>query len=295
MVIFISDLLRVTGTMLGLAIGDAMGAPLEGLPVPDQVVDKMTAGGLHDVSCGQYTDDTLQACAVAESLIACGGFSSPDIVRRLMHSYQMQPQFFGPTSRAVLGLVKTGTAPEEAARLVHMSRKWSRSNGSVMRGAPIGIFFQPPRVWSVSMQCSRLTHYDPLAGECSAFVNRLISEMCRGAARDQAYLRALGACRDREVRRMLGCYQEYRVQPSLDALLCTHCSLSVFMQARSFRDAVVMGVNLGGDADTVGAIVGALAGACWGIHAIPEDWMHTLRDRERISVLAYDLWRAGRR
>jgi ADP-ribosyl-[dinitrogen reductase] hydrolase len=65
------------------------------------------------------------------------------------------------------------------------------------------------------------------------------------------------------------------------------------MGVESFADAVILAVNLGGDADTIGAITGSLAGAYWGATAIPPLWRVQLRDHDRIIDLAGDLFRAA--
>ena len=127
-------------------------------------------------------------------------------------------------------------------------------------------------VYEVSIACSRLTHYDPVAGHCSAFLNMMVSDMCRGASRIQAFIHARSRCRDAEVLDKLGSFERYRPDPSLDAVLCSHAALTCFMNARTFENAVLSAINLGGDADTVGACCGALAGAYWGIDAVPERW-----------------------
>jgi ADP-ribosyl-[dinitrogen reductase] hydrolase len=203
-----------------------------------------------------------------------------------MRGYRAHPEFYGPTSACVLDLIEIGVEPEAAARAVHEELGRSRSNGSVMRGVPIGIFYRPALVRDVSMACSRLTHYDPVAGESSAFVNRMVSELSRGASRSAAYERALAACRSDEVAAMLGAYGRYPLVPSLDAVLCTHCAVAVFMEAPDAAEAVITAVNLGGDADTVGAVTGALAGAAWGCGAFPDSWYRRLMDRERLIDLA---------
>ena len=64
----------------------------------------------------------------------------------------------------------------------------------------------------------------------------------------------------------------YRPDPSLDAVQCSHAALYCFMNAHTFENALLSAVNLGGDADTVGACCGALAGSYWGIDAAPERW-----------------------
>jgi ADP-ribosyl-[dinitrogen reductase] hydrolase len=163
-----------------------------------------------------------------------------------------------------------------------------------MRGIPVGIFYPPGEVREVSLAASRVTHFDPAAGEASAFVNRMVSGLCRGEEASVAFGRALAACEDPELRGLLEDYRAHPPEPSLDAVLCTHCAVRVFMDASSFREAVVTAVNLGGDADTVGAIVGGLAGARYGCEAIPPSWLAALQDREELVDLARRLARVSR-
>jgi len=286
--------MRAVGALIGLAIGDALGAPLEGLPPAPFTVTEMVGGGIHNVAAGQYTDDTLQASALAETLVECGKLDPEDFVRRLVRVYRAHPEFFGPTSGAVLDLVEGGVAPAVAAKVAHEARGGSRSNGSVMRGIPIGIFYPPGEVREASLVASGVTHLDPAAGEASAFVNRMVSGLCRGEEAVGAFGEALAACEDPELRELLKDYRAHPPEPSLDAVLCTHCAVRVFMDAPTFRDAVVTAVNLGGDADTVGAIVGGLAGARFGFETIPAPWLAALHDREALLDLARRLWAVSR-
>jgi len=274
------------GVLLGLAVGDALGAPLEGYPPPTVKVTEMPAGGM-------YTDDTLQALALARSLVVSRGFSPEDCMIRLLEGYLRYPGFYGPTSSAVFSLVMGGMPPLDAAGQVHRTLGGSRSNGSVMRGPPLGVFYSSPLLEEVSIACSRLTHCDPVAGACSAFVNRMVADLARGTPREDAFRHACTTCRITEVSEYLSGFRNHPPDPSLDALLATHCALTVFMGVESFADAVILAVNLGGDADTIGAITGSLAGAYWGATAIPPLWRVQLRDHDRIIDLAGDLFRAA--
>jgi ADP-ribosyl-[dinitrogen reductase] hydrolase len=295
LVIFILNFDNAAGVIIGLAIGDAMGAPLEGLPAPAVLVRSFEAGGIHGVKAGHFTDDTLQAVAVAESLVFCGGFSPEDILRRWMRDFGYSPQFYGPTSSAVFGLIREGAAPDDAAQKVWMGSGGGRSNGSVMRGAPIGVYCPPSAVRAVSVACARLTHRHPVAAECSAFVNRMVSGLVRGEERSRAYSRALSACEDAEVRGVLADPFQHPLSPSLDALEATHCALSVYLGSSSFEDAVVGAINLGGDADTIGAICGALAGAEYGMGGIPPAWPAGLHRAGDLLALSRELYLAARR
>lgn len=283
-------MMRHAGSLLGLAIGDALGAPLEGSRKPEVWLAQMRPGGRHFRKSGEFTDDTLQAIAVAESLAACRGFCESDLVQKLSESYIVRPEWFGPTSSAFFDLVRSGTVPHRAAWLVHKRNHGSRSNGSVMRGFPLGIFYPAQQVNTISLACSRLTHYDPVGGHCSAFLNVMVSDMIRGTSRRAAFRHARSLCIYPEVHAVLGNYDQYDPDPSLDCVLCSHAALSCFMEAESFEYALLSAVNLGGDADTVGACTGALAGAYWGLDAIPQRWSRVLEGYERLVQLAGRVW-----
>jgi ADP-ribosyl-[dinitrogen reductase] hydrolase len=269
--------------LLGLAVGDALGAPLEGHPPPARVVREMPVGGM-------YTDDTLQAVALARSLVVSRTFSPDDCMARFLEGYLRYPEFYGPTSSAVFSLVLEGVPLGVAAEQVHRTLGGSRSNGSVMRGPPLGVFYSSPSLEEASLACSRLTHWDPVAGACSAFVNRMVVDLARASPREDAFWHACSTCRIHEVGGYLSNFRNHPPDPSLDALLATHCAITVFMGTESFTDAVVRAVNLGGDADTIGAITGALAGAYWGATAIPPLWRVQLWDHDHIINVASDLY-----
>jgi ADP-ribosyl-[dinitrogen reductase] hydrolase len=159
-----------------------------------------------------------------------------------------------------------------------------------MRGFPIGIYYPADMAYGISMESSRLTHYDPVAAHCSAWLTMMAADLCRGVTRGRAFAHARSRCRDAEVLAVLGSYERYRPVPSLDAVQCAHAALSCFMNARTFENAVLSAVNLGGDADTVGACCGALAGSYWGIGAAPERWTTVLEGYKDLIKLADALW-----
>jgi len=282
--------MRHVGSLVALAIGDALGAPLEGSRKPDVWLAEYRPGGRHFRKKGEVTDDTLQAGAVAESLVACRGFCEKDVIEKLSQCYIQKPEWFGPTSSLFFDLVRSGTVPHRAALIVHRLRGGSRTNGSVMRGFPLGIFYPAPQVYRVSLTCSQLTHHDPVAGHCSAFLNVMVSDMIRGSSRAYAFRHARSLCTDPEVHAMLTGYDEHRPDPSLDSMLCSHAALYSFMHAKSAEMAILSAVNMGGDADTAGACTGALAGAYWGLAALPTRWRTGLERYDELVSLAERVW-----
>jgi len=282
--------MRHVGSLIALAIGDALGAPLEGSLHTGPFVTEMRPGGRHFRKKGEVTDDTLQAMAVAESLGACRGFNQKDLISRLVSGYKKRPEWYGPTSSLFFSLVQSGTLPHRAAWLVDKCRGSSRSNGSVMRGFPLGIIYPAPEVYSVSLSCSAVTHHDPVAGHCSAFLNTMVSDLVRGSPRKTAFRHACSLCNNNEVHTVLGNYDEYSIIPGLDAVECSHAALSCFMNAKTLENAILSAINLGGDADTVGACTGALAGAYWGLEAIPERWFRDLEGYVDLLRVAEQVW-----
>jgi ADP-ribosyl-[dinitrogen reductase] hydrolase len=118
----------------------------------------------------------------------------------------------------------------------------------------------------------------------------MVSDMCRGVSKNKAYLHARSLCSNKEVHTILGNYTEYAPVASLDAVLCSHAALFCFMNARTLETAILSAINLGGDTDTAGACCGALAGAYWGLEAIPYRWRKDLEDYENILLCAERLW-----
>jgi len=292
LVIFISDFVHSAGALVGLAIGDALGAPLEGSQPPARPLTDMVPGGRFKRLSGEITDDTLQALAIADSLAEFRGFFPYDILRRLINDYRRNPYMYGPTSSAVFERIMRGEDPRSASRDVYLAAG-SRSNGSVMRGPPLGIFYSGPELEIYSIACSRLTHYNPVAGACSAWINRMVSDLCRGRLPKEALRRAAARCSDPSVSTHLEQYERHDPVPGLDALEATHAAIFCFMNNEGFQETVVAAVSMGGDSDTVGAIAGSLAGACYGLHSIPSSWMAGLRPLPRLMDTAVRLWTAS--
>ncbi|GLS46941.1 ADP-ribosylglycohydrolase family protein [Methylobacterium brachythecii] len=287
---------RAQGAFLGLAVGDALGATLE---FEDRDTrphhTEMLGGGPFDLKPGQWTDDTSMALALAESLIAHPEFNATDLMTRFV-AWAEQGEYsctgtcfdIGIVTRNSLGhFRRTGdpfagsTAPDRAG------------NGSLMRIAPVALraLEDDALAAQIARDQSRTTHATVEAVEaCDLFV-RILREAIRGdgqnALRPRAWKGtptiqaiAAGAWRGkpREKIRSTG----YVVDTLEAALWCTE-------QAKSFEEALVLAVNLAGDADTVGAVTGQVAGAVFGVSAIPQRWLEPLAWHDQLLALAVDL------
>ncbi|MGU3406507.1 ADP-ribosylglycohydrolase family protein [Methylobacterium brachiatum] len=289
---------RARGAFLGLAVGDALGATLEFEPRDTHPLHtEMLGGGPFNLKPGQWTDDTSMALALAESLIAHPDFDPTDLMRRFVAwaedgAYSCTGTCFdiGLTTRQALSrFMRTGdpfagsTAPDTAG------------NGSLMRVAPVALraLDDDARAVQIARDQSRTTHAAAQAVEaCDLFV-RILREAIQGAGKDALRSRPWdGTARVRDI--AAGTWRGkarsqikssgYVIDTLEAALWCTD-------QAASFEEALVLAVNLAGDADTVGAVTGQIAGAVFGASAIPQRWLGPLAWREQLETLATQLVR----
>ena len=287
---------RAHGCLLGLAVGDALGGPLEFVSA-EQIVDlhggpvrDMIGGGWLSLRPGQVTDDTDMARALARSLVERGGYEPEAALAHYVRWFETRPPDIGITTRAVLGRVAAGVDVAEAASQVHeQSGGRSAGNGSLMRIAPLAIRYRDDTyaLMEAAQRDSGLTHFDPLAAEVCALYCVLIAAKLKGhdlleaPARSEALIETLNATPDEAARRA-----SEQVGFVLTAFAVAFCAYRHF---ESFEEGLVWAVNLGGDADTNGAVTGALLGARDGVSAIPERWLERLEPRAELAALADQL------
>jgi ADP-ribosyl-[dinitrogen reductase] hydrolase len=282
---------RRRGALLGLAIGDALGAAIEfSAPGTFQPVTGYRAGGPHRLNSGEWTDDTSMALALAASM-ADVGWDLNDQARRYLRwwqhgDYSVNGRCFdmGLTTRAaLLRFQQTGDARSSAS-----TEEGSSGNGSIMRLAPVPIRFshlfpdRAPELAVFAAESSLPTHASPQCVSACQYLALIMVGLMHGIDRETVLspnweplqrLRAdhplhpsvdevaAGSFRYRSPPKIVG--SGYVVR-SLEA------ALWAFRRADNFREAVLKAVNLGNDADTTGAVCGQLAGAYWGESKIPE-------------------------
>jgi ADP-ribosyl-[dinitrogen reductase] hydrolase len=288
---------RARGTLLGLAVGDALGAAVEWLH-PDQIHARY-GGALRDMvesaiwRRGEWTDDTAMALELATSLAEKGAYDEDDVFSRYAMWARSGPKDIGSTISAAVMRARTVAESRAAAAAFHRrSGGKSAGNGSLMRTAPIAIRYRddPGAVERISRLESSLTHHDQLAGDACTWLNLTLAALIDGrrvphstSTVGRATQEALAASPN-----VLAAEAQEKMGYVLTALRIGFAA--AFGQA-DFESAVVFAVNLGGDADTNGAVAGALAGARFGAGAIPERWVEPLLQRERIGGLANRLLR----
>jgi len=294
------------GALLGLAVGDALGATVEFMPPGTfEPVTDMVGGGPHHLEPGQWTDDTSMALCLAESLIECDGFDSLDQMQRYVRWYREGYLSstgtcfdIGNATRAALHRFEQSGDPYAGSEEPNTA-----GNGSIMRLAPVPLFFasDPAEAVRYAGESSRTTHAAREAVDACRYMAALIVGATRGASKSEllgdAYSPLAGLW-DTEpltarVAEVAGGSFNRREPPAIRGsgyvVESLEAALWAFDRSSSFREGMLMAVNLGDDADTTGAVYGQIAGAYYGVEGIPREWLEGLAMRERIEELARGL------
>ena len=298
---------------MGGAVGDAMGAPFEGLwsddiPNSDSLVSSFHE--YHGYPTGQYTDDTQLTIATIRSIVQNGEIVISDIACSISELWRNH-SVIGPggaCTQAAERYLATGDHRDMGAPV------GQAGNGTAMRTAAIGLWFGDDRQSLVSSvaDISRLTHQDPrsIAGGVAIALaaNLLASDQILDAADlCNVIADAIGAI-DMELSDLMRALPHHVNSPDCKQFIAAAgqpsaefaipiitpfviptvlASIYCIIQHRtSWVDAVTSAVQFGGDVDTLGAIVGALSGAIHGVVGIPPKLRSDLQDSDSIHVLA---------
>lgn len=292
---------RAIGAMLGLAAGDALGTTLEfrrrdsSPPLTD-----MIGGGPFGLEPGQWTDDTSMALALMDSLLAKGCLDEADLMERFVRWHEEGENSstgtcfdIGMTTRQALSRWKETGDPRSGATAPNTA-----GNGSLMRLAPVAVryWWNHEMLEGVAARQSLTTHGAPEAVDaCIAYAETLADAIagrpCIDVLRDRMKPYA-GAI----VKIMAGSWRrKHRDQIESSGYVAHSLEASLWCVARtaSFEEAVLLAANLGDDADTTAAITGQLAGALYGLNAIPRHWRDKIAWGPRIVDMAGALFDAG--
>ncbi len=304
---------RFIGCVVGQAVGDALGFPVEGYP-PD-----VTAAAVADPTprlrphpsgvfpVGQYTDDTQMMRAILESLVQCEQVDPGDIAARFVQLWREG------------SIVGRGQATTDAVVRLMRGVPWTESgtgapragNGSAMRTAPVGLFYfnDPGALAEAAADVSRITHADPrcLAGaaaisaavawnvaheeiDITAFLS-FVADLTSLYDLETADLIAhrlpgwLAGDTDTAVTEIRGAGLSGGQQPSwpgISPFVIPTVLAALFAFLRTPADwieSVRWVIAVGGDVDTTGAITGALSGTFNGVKAIPSRLARQVNDR----------------
>lgn len=289
---------RFRGALLGLAAGEALGAPAEFLTA-EQVVEKygviteMLGGGVYDLAPGEVTDATEMMLCLAESLAEHGAFEPEDIMARLGVWLENQPAHVSLTVRAALISYRSGTHWDVASRRAYeILGGPTAGNGSLIRCAPVSLLYycDAAKRHEVSHRESMLTHFDRLAGwSCAAFNDLLTAAFHGDLAEDLPAVAAAFEHEDKRVAAVLRDTPDAEVEEIVSSsfvLDTLQTALWTVLHTADFGHAVTVAVNMGNDATAAGAATGALAGAVYGESGIPSRWLEALAVRDEVTAAA---------
>jgi ADP-ribosylglycohydrolase len=326
---------RALGALTGLAVGDALGMPTQGMRRADILADYgpitgLTAAGPRQLiaagmPAGAVTDDTEQALLLARLLIAGDGHIDPLAFAEALVSWEQAMaakgslDLLGPSTRAAVRALAAGVAAAEAGRR-------GATNGAAMRIAPVGLVTPPqplPALVDAVVEASMVTHNTSIGLAAAAAVGAAVSAGVEGGTRAEAIELAIAAAdlaagrghwvpggqigpRIAWVTKHLAGVPPAGWADELDAVVGTSvaaqesvtAAFGILAVVPSAWDAVCLAASAGGDTDTIAAIVGAVAGAADGMRAWPADTVQRVtqvNDLDLVPIAAALLQLRGRR
>ncbi|MBK8210599.1 MAG: ADP-ribosyl-[dinitrogen reductase] hydrolase [Rhodospirillales bacterium] len=264
---------RALGAYLGFAIGDALGATVEFLTPREIARDygvhaRMIGGGWLKLKPGQVTDDTEMALCIGRALLRARGWSLKGVCDEFAVWLKKVPIDVGNTTRrGIRRYIVDGS-------MVAPASDGDGGNGAAIRNLPVALATlasdQDFATWTLE-QC-HITHNHPLSDAAALALGRMLRRLVLGGG--------VAAARE-EARALIEKHREFRFDrfkgPCTGYVVDTVCTvLHEYFLTDSIRSCIVQTVNMGGDADSAGALAGMLSGATYGAASIPQPWMKRL-------------------
>jgi ADP-ribosyl-[dinitrogen reductase] hydrolase len=298
---------RYRGSLLGLAVGDAVGTTLEFRPAGSFTpINDMVGGGPFGLKPGEWTDDTSMALCLAASLVEQQGFDALDQMRRYIR--WRDNGYMASNGRCFdIG----GTVSASLRRFEHTGNPFAGTtdphtagNGSIMRLAPVPLLYahHPREASEKSGESSRTTHGSVTAIDACRYLAALIVGALDGQSKETLLSPYYSPTPDYwqanplvpEIDEVAAGSFKWHNPPAIKGsgyvVKSLEAALWAFFHSQTFEEGCLLAVNLGDDADTTGAVYGQLAGAFYGTQAIPPQWLTRLAQRPLIESLADQLF-----
>jgi ADP-ribosylglycohydrolase len=287
------------GCVLGLSIGDALGAPFASRRA-HQLPDPLPAFELAWMGhpAGSTTAITAMARTLASSLIDLGELDVADVLRRHLEWFRADPRGMESITRRVLARASEGATDPAEEYVRERGPEVSAGNGSVRSCAPLGVAYagRPDELVALAPALSAITHADERCRTACVAITLVVAALVRGEPGDRAVVDALGMVADLDGGEELEFLvdQAGRARP-VDgpdggfALFTAGLALRVASEGRGFEEGLRYIVSLGGDTGSNAAASGALLGALHGHSGLPRGWLERLQDRDAIEREAMDL------
>ncbi|MFC1744440.1 ADP-ribosylglycohydrolase family protein [Candidatus Riflebacteria bacterium] len=296
---------KYLGCMMGLAVGDALGGTLE-FTSPGGSGEKLTGivgGGPHNLKPGEWTDDTSMALCLAESLVTRKRFDLFDQMNNYLAWFRhgkfcTREKIFDVGETVAEALENFEKDPSDP--MAGPTKKSSSGNGSLMRLAPVPLFYFSDRRKTEFFAglSSVTTHGSKICEDACRYFSLLIFAALEDKPKEDilkpelvnnaqsAFCKEIlpiihGSYKEKEPPQICG--TGYVVK-SLEA------ALWAFYKSDNFKDGALLAANLGEDADTTAAVYGQLAGAYYDITEIPSEWIDIIFEKDLILEMAKNLF-----
>lgn len=277
---------RIQGALFGLAIGDALGGTTEFMS-PFQIKEQygqlteLIGGGVWHLEPGETTDDTAMTIAVAKGILAAPEDPIPPIGEEFLVWWRTVPKDVGTIISTVFKEYR-GDWKESAKAAHHKLGGKSAGNGSLMRCLPVALAYSnKDKMELVTIEQSKMTHYDTLADEACLLYNRIAYRVLKDENLMSAIQHEVKGTRYEEVLHR----KPPQVAPDGFVVNTLLWVLHLLLTSANFEEVVVRAANNGFDSDTVGAIAGGLAGLYYGFEALPERYVSAiLRKKELLDI-----------
>jgi len=291
---------RFEGALLGMAVGDALGGTVQNMSRAEiglrfGVLKDIVGGGWLNLRPGEFGKSTQMALALAASILSAGRFDVASATERYLEWFGSWPKDVGLATSSSLALLAEGAGPREAPSRVHELLQMKTAGSSPLsRAGPLALLdcADPKRLVEDTLADARITHLHDLAGLTAAALNLMTTTALNGqSSREETVSVARATLAGRHVDLDSALAPPYDVATAdIDATGYCVDTLRVvtysFVNTTTFEDALIFAVNIGGNADVIGAAVGRLCGAYYGVEAIPAGWLNVLEHRDRIIEVA---------
>ena len=303
----------VKGMLLGLAVGDALGVPVEfesrRALRNDPVVD-MRSGGSWGQVAGTWSDDTSMTIAAMESITRLKKIDYNDVMENFLKWYERDA--FTATGKLFdIGNTTRGAVVRFSRRLLSPTKcgateKNSNGNGSLMRILPATLYLFGTRgqigvdELEVIHEFSALTHGHAISKMSCGIYSLIAAQILNGKNISDAFKAGMNDAKTfydndatfKEFWRL--CDENFAELPEDDILSTGYvldtleAALWCLLNTDDYKTLALKAVNLGSDTDTVGAVAGGLAGILYGADSIPAEWLATLKRRDYLEKIAED-------
>ncbi|MDE5630021.1 MAG: ADP-ribosylglycohydrolase family protein [Bacilli bacterium] len=300
---------KVRDSLLGFAIGDAMGVPFEFTNREDLIknpITQMTGYGTYNQPEGTWSDDTSMTIATMDAIVTKKEINYKRIMSNFLSwfsvgKYTATGSLFdiGVTCSEALARYSSGSYEPLDCGIDDIN---SNGNGSLMRMLPIAIYcyykkLNDDEIINLVNDVSSLTHAHEISKMACLIYVRYVMNLLDDKDKVKAYknMQSLDysfysqetiALFDRVLKDDISKYKLDDISSSGYVVDSLEASLWVILNTESFKQAIIGSINLGNDTDTIGAITGSMAGIIYGYESIPDIWLDKLKKKNYLIKLS---------